>query len=99
MFTVLLMKYINLEYHPCDSRIKIVDYDVCQTLNSRMGTGGGNVPLILVLEDQGGVQISWNTDELSPTLRAESHGHPPLILENNEQIDRYNSRPSDTEDQ
>ena len=98
MFTVLLMKYINLEYHPCDSRIKIVDYDVCQTLNSRMGTGGGNVPLILVLEDRG-VQISWNTDELSPTLRAESHGHPPLILENNEQIVRNDSRSPNSENQ
>jgi len=35
------MKYINLEYHPCDSRIRIVDDDVSQTLNQRMGTGGG----------------------------------------------------------
>ena len=31
-----------------DSRIRIVDDDVCQTLNERMGTGGGNVPIILV---------------------------------------------------
>ena len=50
------MKYINLEYHPSDSRVRIVDDDVSQTLSSRMGTGGGNVPIILlVLEDQGGV--------------------------------------------
>ncbi len=41
------MRYINLEYHPHDSRIKIDDKDVCQTLNQRMGTGGGNVPLVL----------------------------------------------------
>ena len=46
------MKYINLEYHPHDSRIKISDDDVVQTLNQRMGTGGGNVPLIIVLEDE-----------------------------------------------
>lgn len=46
------MKYINLEYHPGDSRIRVVDYDVSQTLNSRMGTGGNNVPLILVFEDE-----------------------------------------------
>lgn len=45
------MKYINLEYHPCDSRIRITEEDVCQTLNSRMGTGGNNVPLILVIGD------------------------------------------------
>ena len=36
-----------LEHHPADSRIKIKDDDVCQSLTSRMGTGGGNVPLIL----------------------------------------------------
>lgn len=45
------MKHINLEYHPSDSRIRVVDYDVCQTLNTRMGTGGGNVPLILEMND------------------------------------------------
>ena len=33
--------YINLEHHPNDSRIKIIDGDVCQTLSTRMGTGGG----------------------------------------------------------
>ena len=48
------MKYINLEYHPEDSRVRIVDDDVSQTLSSRMGTGGGNVPIILVLNDMGG---------------------------------------------
>jgi len=31
--------------HPCDSRIKIADK--AQTLTSRMGTGGNNVPLIM----------------------------------------------------
>ena len=40
-----------LEHHPNDSRIKVKDDDVCQALTSRMGTGGGNVPLILVYED------------------------------------------------
>ena len=46
------MRYINLEYHPADSRIRIAECDVSQTLNSRMGTGGGNVPLILVIYDE-----------------------------------------------
>lgn len=43
------MKFINLEYHPNDSRIKITDDEICQTLSQRMGTGGNNVPLILAL--------------------------------------------------
>ena len=35
-----------------DSRIKIADDDICQTLNERMGTGGGNVPLIIEVSDE-----------------------------------------------
>lgn len=46
------MNFINLEYHPADSRIKIVDDEICQTLSSRMGTGGNNVPLILIQSDE-----------------------------------------------
>lgn len=76
----MLMKYINLEYHPMDSRIRIAVDDICQTLNTRMGTGGGNVPIILVLNDQGGGQIAWGKEETSPTLRVESHGHPPVVV-------------------
>ena len=45
------MEYINLEYYPQDSRIRIVDCDVSQTLSNRMGTGGGNVPLILEIHE------------------------------------------------
>jgi hypothetical protein len=29
-----------LEHHPNDSRIKIKDDDICQSLTQRMGTGG-----------------------------------------------------------
>lgn len=42
-----MKEYVNLEYHPSDSRIRVVAEDISQTLNSRMGTGGGNVPLVL----------------------------------------------------
>lgn len=35
-----------LENHPNDSRIKIREDNVFQTLSSRMGTGGGNTPMI-----------------------------------------------------
>lgn len=34
-------KIINIEHHPTDSRIRVVDDEICQTLNTRMGTGGG----------------------------------------------------------
>lgn len=85
------MKYINLEYHPADSRLRIVDDDVCQTLSQWMGTGGGNVPIILItIDDQGGAVIRWNYNELSPTLRGEMKGHPPeVVLENEtDNVDR-----------
>ena len=38
---------VNIENHPCDSRVRLNDDGVVQTLSSRMGTGGGNVPLIM----------------------------------------------------
>ncbi len=45
------MRYILLENHPADSRVKILDDDICQTLSNRMGTGGGNVPMVIEVED------------------------------------------------
>lgn len=35
-----------LENHPADSRVKICEDNIFQTLSSRMGTGGGNVPMV-----------------------------------------------------
>lgn len=36
-----------LENHPNDSRVKINESGIVQTLSGRMGTGGGNVPLVM----------------------------------------------------
>lgn len=38
---------IVIENHPTDSRVRISDDGICQTLTERMGTGGGNVPLLM----------------------------------------------------
>ena len=38
---------IVIENHPADSRVNIDDSGTVQTLTGRMGTGGGNVPMIL----------------------------------------------------
>ena len=35
------LKYIMIENRPADSRVKIKDDGICQSLTSRMGTGGG----------------------------------------------------------
>lgn len=46
------LKYITIENHPADSRVKIKDDGICQSLTSRMGTGGGNIPLVLQIDDE-----------------------------------------------
>jgi DNA (cytosine-5)-methyltransferase 1 len=38
---------VAIENHPADSRIGIDDTGTIQTLTGRMGTGGGNVPLVM----------------------------------------------------
>jgi DNA (cytosine-5)-methyltransferase 1 len=40
-------QYIAIENHPADSRVRISDDGNVETLTSRMGTGGGNVPLVM----------------------------------------------------
>lgn len=36
-----------IENHPQDSRIKLSEGNIVQTLNGKMGTGGGNTPMVL----------------------------------------------------
>lgn len=41
-------KCLMVENHPHDSRCNIDDSGTCQTLTSRMGTGGNNVPMVMM---------------------------------------------------
>ena len=41
---------VALENHPADSRVKLSGDGKVQTLTSRMGTGGGNVPMVMDAE-------------------------------------------------
>lgn len=45
---------LALENHPADSRVKLSEDGKVQTLTSRMGTGGGNVPMVMSREDASG---------------------------------------------
>ena len=72
-------KAIVLDNHAQDSRITIMEDGVVPTLTGKMGTGGGNVPLLL--DDQGGGRISVSDNGISPALRAQTHGHPPNVME------------------
>jgi DNA (cytosine-5)-methyltransferase 1 len=63
------------ETHPADSRVKEMG-DTCQTVTSRWGTGGGNVPLVQSYGFEPGIvkregNPSRFSEEMSPTLRAE----------------------------
>lgn len=57
---------IALENHPTDSRVKLSEDGNVQTLTSRMGTGGNNVPLVLKIRKMGSPksrQTFWGEDE------------------------------------
>lgn len=58
-----------VENHPNDSRVKITN--VVQTLNGRMGTGGGNVPLVMENLQE---PCSWDEKQITPTLTARNAG-------------------------
>lgn len=55
-----------IENHPADSRCKVKDDGIVQTLNGRMGTGGNNVPMLLLTEDHFG---DYNESDTAASLR------------------------------
>jgi len=61
---------IALENHPADGRIKVEEGDSIQTLTSRMGTGGNNVPLVMKIRCgcEGGGKGALIQEDKSATL-------------------------------
>ena len=70
-----------------------IDWDVSMPLTAKMGTDGGNVPVIvdpiqpanpadiaLLLNDQGGEVLTIEEGDASPTLRAHTKHHEPIVL-------------------
>lgn len=52
---------VAIEFNPTDSRIKLREDGICQTLLSRMGTGGNQVPLVFgISADQSNAMLSNN---------------------------------------
>lgn len=51
-------------------------------------SGTNMVPSILCLNDQGGTQMHF-TEDITGTLRAQEHGHQPLVFENHGIDSRY----------
>ena len=68
-----------VENHPADSRVNIDESGVVQTLTSRMGTGGGNVPLVMTFAKAKRAQSetdyeSWNESGIANTLNLFDEG-------------------------
>ena len=61
---------VALENHPTDSRIRLSDDNKVQTLTSRMGTGGNNVPLLMKIRCgcEGGGKGALIQEDRSATL-------------------------------
>ena len=81
---------ILLDHHPADSRTDIAeDQTAIQTLTSRMGTGGGNVPMILEPITFDGQQVTSplhkdNTEGgVCHTLSSDSRNYVVIPLEGN----------------
>ncbi|MBQ3703165.1 MAG: DNA cytosine methyltransferase [Oscillospiraceae bacterium] len=62
---------IALEHHPADSRIGIAEDGIVQTLATRMGTGGGNVPIIMAPD--GPVAFGISSDQSHAMLSDNPH--------------------------
>lgn len=50
--------FLCIENHPNDSRVKIREDGVVQTLDARMGLGGGNVPMVAKAVNLNGEEVS-----------------------------------------
>jgi len=86
------------ETHPADSRVKEMS-DVCQTVTSRWGTGGGNVPLVQaysIREDAKANNFSATPLSVTPALQAmqpsvQSH-HAQTFIAGNMAVRRLTPR-------
>lgn len=71
---------VPIENHPNDSRAKICEDGVVQTLSGRMGTGGNNTPLIM---ERRFSDVRISEDDVSPTLESgtgEGGNNLPMVL-------------------
>ena len=70
-----------VENHPADSRVNLDDSGTCQCLTGRMGTGGGNVPMVLSVDMGGGKSSCVIQENIAPTLCTTHYGEPVVAHE------------------
>ena len=76
----------SAENHPADSRVNLDESGKVQTLTSRMGTGGGNVPMVMEAVCMDAYQHhGWRENDVLGTLTAGQNngvrGDTPLVCE------------------
>lgn len=79
--------FIALENHPQDSRVKIAENNIVQTLNGKMGTGGGNTPMVFAIDraayNQGiNAKYDIGIDENGPAYTIVSKGPGAVCIGN-----------------
>jgi len=78
---------VCIENYPADSRVKVNEDGIVQTLNGRMGTGGGNVPIIMeepILLESNQNHATIQTDGISTSLPASmgmGGGYVPMVVQ------------------
>ncbi len=91
---------LPIENHPADSRVKLSMDGKVQTLTSRMGTGGNNVPMVLEAETVG-FHITQDPTAFTEKTPCLSTGNPKTdqacvgVLELPVMLDMYNQSVSD----
>ena len=77
----LVCEPISIENHPNDSRVGIREDGTVQSLTGRMGTGGGNVPLVAEPKTYGmTVETFFSLEEnKAPTLKARDYKDPQAV--------------------
>ena len=72
---------VIIENHPQDSRVKIRDDGICQTLDARMGMCGGNVPMVMepTVASKASYFMKTHDDGKAETLVATDYKDPQLI--------------------
>ena len=85
-----LFQPVSVENHPADSRVNIDDSGKVQTLTSRMGTGGGNVPMVMEPVAYNGENITSPLNKTNPqpgdpchTLGTDSRNYLVYCLQGN----------------
>lgn len=55
------------------STVMVSDTETCPTLENAMGAGGGNVPIVLIVNDQGGGIVSAGVEKKPLPLSGQNH--------------------------